>query len=590
MAVSDAHRAGILTFHALLVMWGQFAQHIGLIEAIDKVACSQKTYRHRPQTKILEFFLATLAGLAHLKDLSHAAHPIDQDMVVAAAWRQPAWADASGVSRTLQAMTAQEGQHVAAVFGKISQPFVDREVMLALQQSGGLVYDFDLTGRPVSNTSTTYPGVAFGYLSDAVHLGYQAALVTMHSPTYGRLWLSVAHHPGDTHSFTQVDAMIRAAEERTGVRPLRRTSLLRASLAALASEMKHKVTGQVLHQGVIARRASDLATAQRCVQEQDHLVAMLQTAYEQSGRLERPYSALSHARDQLAVLQRRLVRREKAVRQSQHQKERHERVLTSLHATHVALQERLTRFERDNAGNANPVRAEIRLDAGFGTGDSIALLIEMGYDVYTKPCSSSVTAWLKQRVSPDMPWVTVGANAVMTCWEPMTIGGCPYLLNVALERFHTGETEKYSTLFHYGDCPVRSDLPRWFHRYNGRQTIEAGIKEGKQVFQMHHLKVRSAPAIELQEHCAVFAANFVRWAAAWLTTSCTQHAPDDHAAQPTGIKQMVQVGAHTSARVTWLAHGCVLHFTKQSVFAGQTMEGHAWALQLALPTFKTRDF
>jgi len=61
-------------------------------------------------------------------------------------------------------------------------------------------------------------------------------------------------------------------------------------------------------------------------------------------------------------------------------------------------------------------------------------------------------------------------------------------------------------------------LPGWLHTHNGWQTIEAGIKEGKQVFQMHHLNGRSAAALFLQEHLAASAANFVRWAAHWLTT------------------------------------------------------------------------
>src|SRR5437016_9807751 len=34
-------------------------------------------------------------------------------------------------------------------------------------------------------------------------------------PTYGRLWLSVAHHPGDTVSCTQAEALVLAAEART---------------------------------------------------------------------------------------------------------------------------------------------------------------------------------------------------------------------------------------------------------------------------------------------------------------------------------------------------------------------------------------
>jgi len=79
----------------------------------------------------------------------------------------------------------------ASALWAVSQPFIEREVMLALRDRDTLTYDGDLTGRPVSNTNTTYPGAAFGWMGDAVWLGYQAALVSMHSPTYGRLWLSV---------------------------------------------------------------------------------------------------------------------------------------------------------------------------------------------------------------------------------------------------------------------------------------------------------------------------------------------------------------------------------------------------------------
>jgi hypothetical protein len=82
-----------------------------------------------------------------------------------------------------------------------------------------------------------------------------------------------------------------------------------------------------------------------------------------------------------------------------------------------------------------------------------------------------------------------------------------------LSRFYTGKTLKQSALFHFGAHRVTEHLPGWFERYNGRQTIEAGIKESKQVFSLHHLKVRSEPAIYLQEAFVLFAANFIRWAA-----------------------------------------------------------------------------
>jgi hypothetical protein len=71
------------TQHALLIPWGQFAQEIGLIAAIEAVKLKQKTYEHTPQTKVLEFLVAILSGGMHPQDISRAAHPLDQDTAVA---------------------------------------------------------------------------------------------------------------------------------------------------------------------------------------------------------------------------------------------------------------------------------------------------------------------------------------------------------------------------------------------------------------------------------------------------------------------------------------------------------------------------
>ena len=142
-----------LTHHAMLVVWGQFAQSIGLIDPIYSVVLHQKTVQHSPQTKVLEFLVAILAGLDHLQDLSRSAHPIDQDQAVAKAWRQAGWADYSGVSRTLAGLSQPEAEQLATVLEQITRPILAEEMMRALQSSGRLTYDGDLTDRPVSNTS-----------------------------------------------------------------------------------------------------------------------------------------------------------------------------------------------------------------------------------------------------------------------------------------------------------------------------------------------------------------------------------------------------------------------------------------------------
>jgi hypothetical protein len=115
-----------------------------------------------------------------------------------------------------------------------------------------LVYDGDLTDRPVSNTSTSYPGVAYGHMGDGLHLGYQAAMVSLHSPTYGRFWLSVVDHPGNTVSAAQTEVMVQAAEQRTGMRPLRRTDLLSVRIRALEAETRQIQDEIVMRQKAIA--------------------------------------------------------------------------------------------------------------------------------------------------------------------------------------------------------------------------------------------------------------------------------------------------------------------------------------------------
>ena len=55
------------TDHAMLVLWGMFAHCIGLIQGIEEMPLSQKTVTHRPQSKVLEFFVAMLSGHEYLK-------------------------------------------------------------------------------------------------------------------------------------------------------------------------------------------------------------------------------------------------------------------------------------------------------------------------------------------------------------------------------------------------------------------------------------------------------------------------------------------------------------------------------------------
>jgi hypothetical protein len=547
---------GTLTYHAMLVIWGQFAHCLGVPSAFQAVKLHQKTVQHSPQTKVLEFLVSILAGLEHMQDISRSAHPLDQDLAVAKAWGQPGWADYSGVSRTLSGLTQAEADQIAALLEQIGRPILAEETMQALQAFGRLSYDGDLTDRPVSNTSTTYPGVAYGHMGDGVRLGYQAAMVSMHSPTYGRFWLSVEQHPDDTISCTQAEAMVRAAEAKTGLRPWRRTDLLDQRIRTLENERQKCQEQEMVSQSALEKAEARLADTQQELPEARQAFLQHETEYEKRQRRERPYSALAKARQRVKMLERRQERRAQQILVLEKRLQHRQQQVFALQAQIQRLNNRQETFDAENRTNACPIQADFRLDAGFGTRENIAFLIEMGYEVYTKPYSDWLTPRLKRRECALSNWMRVGDNAEMLAWKNERFPDFPYPVDVALERFHTGKTIRHSTLLHFGSEPVTTDLPSWFHRYNARQTIEAGIKEGKNVFTMHHLKVRAAPAIFLQEQFAVFAANFVRWAARWLAEQCPQiPAAWQDAAHPK-VKEMVRVAAHTSAWVDWQDQGC----------------------------------
>lgn len=580
-----------LTQHALLVVWGLFAQQIGLIGQMEQIELGQQTRIHSPQTKVLEFLVAILAGLPHLQDISRAAHPLDQDQAVAEAWGQEAWADYSGVSRTLQQLSAEEVQSIIVALTAVSRSFIDAETMLALAQTGHLVYDIDLTGRAVSSTSSTYPGAAFGYMSDAVELGYQAALASMHSPTYGRLWLASELHPGNTVSSTQAQALVEAAEKRTGVRPRRRTELVATRLMAAEAAFESVSVRYDISYEKLQAAQNDADDIPRALTDWQREVRAYEMEYAQSGRQPTPHCKLTRAHAKVTTYTRRLARVQATLAQAEARLRRHGQSWDEAEAEMKRLRAHYDQLEAENQANPHPVRVVLRCDSGFASRENIAWIIEMGYDLYTKARSTGVQNKLKAVVTPDSDWQRVGGNATMTAWAETTVDDYfLYPVNVALARYQTGERHQHAVFVQYGEDDPTQNLDSWFHTYNGRQTIEAGIKEGKNVFQMHHLKIRSAPALLLQEHFACFAANFVRFAALWIAegqaeTTATV-AGVQMAASPintASVKHMVQVSAHTSAWVVRQGDVWLLTFTEQSLYAGCVLRFGIGPVQLPLP-------
>jgi hypothetical protein len=309
------------------------------------------------------------------------------------------------------------------------------EVQKSVRQKKRLILDGDLTGIPVSNTSRSYPNAAYGHMDNEIQLGYQAGVVSLVSETHGRLWLSGTHHPGDTVSSTQAEELVLEAEARLGMRPWRRTDLLEKRIAdygpSLESIQQRLQTQQNGRQTAMERHQQ----AQAALDEHLRELESVEQSYRERQRVERPTSRLTLLRKRVQADRKRCASRKKAVVEAEAKLAKTQTRIRELLAEIEGLRQRLKRFQEENLANPQPIAAEFRLDAGFGSYQNIALLIEMGYEVYTKPHGNKTTQTLRKQVDDSTTWTRVGANAEMVAWSNFKPKGCPYALDMALERF-----------------------------------------------------------------------------------------------------------------------------------------------------------
>lgn len=544
----------------MLVALGEFLRQHGLIERLMNVPVPQKTRCFPPQTKLVEFLAGIVSGLEHLEDLNTGPRPLAKDRVVAQAWGQPGFAHYSSVSRTLDACDEATVTAVDQAIQAFSRPFVSTTVQDLLRRGEPIIFDFDLTGQAVSATSTTYPGVAFGWMNDGVKLGYQLARVCL-SPRDGeRLWLAGFHHPGDTVSSTCLKELVRAAEAQAQVRPRRRTELVQQRI-----EAQQTVVARA-HQ-LVSQQGARLSHWQ---QTQTELTGKLYHAEQTcKGSISAAKSAhLQVQRNSWLKRQPRLVAQitqcQQVLAKHQTQVREQETVLTELGHWQAQL-------EAENRNNPEPPPyVEARMDAGFVSGDNLTWLLEMGYCPNTKAPNDRTTTALRAQLSAETRWIPVGANADMVAWDNYYLHGCPFPLTVALERFKVGAAFKYATLIHYRDDGSFPTLPVWFRHYNQRQSIEAGNKELKGTFFVQHLMSRSPAGIRLQVLFTGLAANAVRWCGPWLKACAAQVTPPLLRAL-NSPKHLVHVAANAAALVQHQLSGTALQFAPDSAFPGVTL-------------------
>lgn len=497
MSIADEGQRWQETEHALLVLYGRFAGQIGLIQALDELPLPMKTVMHTPGDKLAQLLAHILSGGKHISEMGESPHCLIADQAVAAAFGQERFASSSGVSSLLSTVTAQTVVALKATCAAVLEPYTRR----IYKETAGkqITVDLDLTGLAVSDQATTYEGAQFGYLSQGKGRarGYQFALARLVGRRDG-LILGGFLHPGNSVSVHCLKELVGLVESRLG-RPRRRTEAMSGRLAWLRVQLE--------------RLEAQMARAAK-------------QPRQQGVRLTKLRQALANKRQQLEEL-------EAGYRQA------------------VA----------DNDDNAWPRRILLRMDGGFGGGESLGWLYEQGYDFVTRGHSHSTADTMRTEVG--LTWSKVSQCAKIAQSKKTSLGQCPYPLRLfAWCQKRPGHEEE-----HWLSVVTNRELSEeeWPPRrvgvfYNERQVMEAAIKEEKGVFSSRHLPTRHKEGIALYEQLVVLAQNLVHW----FRRTCLGHTPLEAAP----IKHLVQIGANSRALVMHAGRAVGIRFARDGPWAG----------------------
>ena len=574
------------TDHAWLVVLGHFAQALKLISGLEGVSLKQRKGpdETKPQMKLIEFLVGILGGLEYLQDLNKGPQPIAKDESIAQAWGQAMFRHYSQVSRSLELADEETLAGTIEVLRQVSAPFIQAAVMEEVKRKGRLMIDVDLTGRVVSPASSDYDEASFGWMDDQVSKGYQDAITSLVNERWRRLLLTLQRYSGRTLSAECLQAALKEVESLLQVRPRRRVELVQSRRQAIVVQLDQWQGQGERHQQEQQRLWSRIRTVQSEIEQYQLQVKQLAVEYQAQGWLERPHGQLAKMRRKLASVPKQKERAWRDLTKLQQRSDRLQQQIRRPEEELLALDEWLAYLEADNLANPNPVSMVVRIDAGFSTGPNLTWLIEMGYTVLTKAHHNSSTDSLRRRLPAQAEWTLVGKNAEAIAMGDYFQNDCPYPLQAMLVRYHLPGKISYTTLFYYDDCPPPA-LAAWFKLYNARQIIEAGIKEEKSVFTLKHHLVRSPIGMQLQEQFALFGANFVRWAAAWVRENLSQ-ANYNFTQALDQVKTLVRVVSRTRARWVRNAVGNTLIFDEATPFAGTVISlAGLVAIQVPLQIF-----
>jgi hypothetical protein len=564
------------TQHAMLIPWGRFARHLRLSERLRAaVPPRQHKDARAGGDLILEFGLASLTGCAYLEELNLGAHPLVKDQAVQDAW-DVQFRHYTSVSRYLYDLDPVAAAQAQAELEAIMLPYIRQASHEVLCHQEYLTLCGDLTGRPVSAYSTTYPpDTVFGYMANRLCKGHQAVLVSLKGQRQ-RVHVAVFHHSGDTVSGPCLGEMVTATEARLGCQPRRRTELVQQRIELIEAQIRQKQAW------IEAQRATIRAQVQRQLELGNQLQALrrqlseLEASY--TNKPVRPTSQLAQARQRKSSWERQLGAALAQESQAHRAIKQHQPRLDALTAERARLISWLAQLEVDNATCPNPVRMRWLLDGGFGDAANVTYLIEMGYDLYAMAHNGKTTQALLKHLPSDAAWLSAGVRT-------QALGDCPYPIRLTLLRWSADNKGfKYSTLISFSEAEA---LPttELFPTYHDRQDVEAGIKQGKGTFSFTKLHVRSPAGIRLLGQFALFFwPNFVHWSADWLV----ERTSDRFVPVLAKVRTQVRVAANTPAVVFTHARGQLLEFASDGPYAGiQIRLDGPFAYQFPMPLFQT---
>jgi hypothetical protein len=572
----------------MLIAWGRFARHLQLSQRLRAAVQVQRHQDALPGGDlVLEFGLASLAGYEYLRDLNLGSHPLVKDQAVADAWELE-FGHYTTVSRFLYDLPEEAVNQIQAELTAIQRPYLHQAVHELLCQQEYLTLCGDLTGRPVSDYSWTYPPDAvFGYMANQVRKGHQVALVTLKGCPH-RVHVAAFHYAGDTVSSACLRQMVQETEARLGCRPRRRVELVQQRLETLETKIRAKQTWVETQRTRLRQQLERQIRLGERLQMLRQEIANLET--QGPDQPSRPHSRLSQAYRHKTRQERQLQAALTLESRARQALSRHQGHLAELQAQREDLIHWLGQLELDNHSLAHPVRIRWLLDGGFGDAANVTYLIELGYEIYTTAHNGKTTQSLLNQLQPAASWTQVGTRTQAIELNPaQPFGTCPYPVRLTLLRWQADETIKQTTLVSFSD---REPLPIWelFPTYHQRQDVEAGIKQGKGTFGLTKLRVRSAAGLRLLEQFAlVFWPNFIHWAAAWLMNQV--HDNNDRFSQLLQqVRPQVRVAAKTPAWVLTNPDGQLLQFDQDGPLAGVkiNLDG-PFAYQYPLPLFQTEQ-